>query len=267
MVHHWCMVGHIGATGSPRLPDDRPFLLLASRLDDEVADEEYESYLRFTGLRPRALRRIRMEAGPLPAIDLDGIAGVILGGSPFTTTKPFERKCAVERRVETEMRPLLVDILRRDVPFLGVCYGIGTMGTVAGGAVDARWAESTAAVEIRLTEAGAVDDVARALPSRFTAFVGHTEAMTRVPPGAAVLATSDACPVQLLRLGRHIYLTQFHPEMSNSSMTARIHAYRDHGYFEPSAMEDLLVAMAAARVADSHAILPAWVEHARRTRV
>lgn len=248
------------------VPADRPFVLLASRADDEVADEEYESYLSFTGLRSAELRRIRMEAGPLPRMDLDAIAGVILAGSPFTTTKPLELKSATEQRVERELAPLLSEILRRDLPFLGVCYGIGTMGTVAGGAVDATWAEPTSAVEVRLTAAGVADEVARALPPSFNAFVGHTEAMTRTPPGAVVLAASDRCPVQLLRLGRNVRITQFHPEMSNSSIATRIHAYQNHGYFQQAEMADLLVAMAAANVAASHAILPAWVADARSVR-
>ena len=44
----------------------RPFLLLASRPEDEAADDEYAAFLRATGLDEPQLRRIRLEAAPLP---------------------------------------------------------------------------------------------------------------------------------------------------------------------------------------------------------
>ena len=44
----------------------KPFLLLASRAEDAAAEDEYEAYLRYGGLEPSQLRRIRMEAAPLP---------------------------------------------------------------------------------------------------------------------------------------------------------------------------------------------------------
>ena len=49
----------------------RPFLLLSSRAEDVAAEGEYEAFLRFSGLSPRELHRIRMEAAPLPALELD----------------------------------------------------------------------------------------------------------------------------------------------------------------------------------------------------
>ena len=78
----------------------RPFLLLASRPEDEAADDEYAAFLRATGLDEPQLRRIRLEAGPLPPLDLDDVAGVFLGGGPFNSSDPAEGKSAVQRRVE-----------------------------------------------------------------------------------------------------------------------------------------------------------------------
>ena len=51
----------------PRIRPVRPFLLLSSRAEDVAADDEYAAFLRVTGLPPERLRRIRMEAAPLPA--------------------------------------------------------------------------------------------------------------------------------------------------------------------------------------------------------
>ena len=47
-----------------------PFLLLASRAEDTAAEDEYAAYLRYGGLEERELHRVRLEAAPLPALDL-----------------------------------------------------------------------------------------------------------------------------------------------------------------------------------------------------
>ena len=57
----------------------RPFLLLSSRAEDVAADDEYEAFLRVTGLDPARLHRVRMEAAPLPALELDDYAGIFVG--------------------------------------------------------------------------------------------------------------------------------------------------------------------------------------------
>ncbi|MCU1571845.1 MAG: glutamine amidotransferase, partial [Naasia sp.] len=54
----------------------KPFLLLASRAEDAAAEDEYAAYLRYVALQPNELRRIRLEAAPLPALDLSSYSGV-----------------------------------------------------------------------------------------------------------------------------------------------------------------------------------------------
>ncbi|HEY0126103.1 MAG TPA: glutamine amidotransferase, partial [Blastococcus sp.] len=132
----------------------RPFLLLSSRAEDPAADGEYEAFLRFGGLPPERLRRIRMEAGPLPRLDLDDYAGIFVGGGPFNSSDPPAGKSAVQHRVERELWALLDEVVARDFPFFGACYGVGTLGVHQGGVIDRTYAEPISAVRIRLTEAG-----------------------------------------------------------------------------------------------------------------
>ncbi|MEC8762464.1 MAG: glutamine amidotransferase, partial [Actinomycetota bacterium] len=85
----------------------KPFILLATRAPDGPADEEYELFLRYTGLAESELRRVRLEAGPMPELDLDGLSGIFVGGGPFNASDPPEQKSAVQRRVEAEFAALL----------------------------------------------------------------------------------------------------------------------------------------------------------------
>ncbi|HEU4350014.1 MAG TPA: glutamine amidotransferase [Actinoplanes sp.] len=230
----------------------RPFLLLATRADDPVADAEYQAFLRFGGLSEGQLVRVRLEQGPLdelmPGLDLRDYSGVILGGSPFTSTDPPREKSPAQVRVEAELEGLVGDVLKFDVPFLGACYGISTLGRFLGGRLDRTYAEPVAAVPVTLTVEGAADPLLAGLPRTFRAFVGHKEALRAVPPGAVLLASSPGCPVQMFQVGEHQYATQFHPELDVPGIIERIRVYRHCGYFHPDEMDTLIGEVSVAEV-------------------
>ena len=217
-----------------------PFLLLASRAEDAAADEEYAAYLRYGGLEERELRRVRLEAAPLPDLDLAHYSGVIVGGSPFTSSDPPEQKSSVQHRVERELSGLLDVLVARDFPFLGACYGVGTLGTHQGAVIDRTYGEPLGGVEIELTGAGLEDPILKGMPGSFTAFTGHKEACTALPPHAVLLARSAACPVHMFRIRTNLYATQFHPELDVDGLVTRIDIYRNAGYFPPESAGELM---------------------------
>jgi GMP synthase (glutamine-hydrolysing) len=233
----------------------RPFLLLSSRAEDRAAEGEYTAFLRFTGLPPERLRRVRMEAGPLPEFDLDDYAGIFVGGGPFNSSDPPETKSAVQHRVERELSALLDEIVARDFPFFGACYGVGTLGVHQGGVIDRAYAEPVSAVRIRVTEAGRVDPVLAGMSPEFTAFVGHKEACSVLPPGAVLLASSDACPVQMFRLKQNLYATQFHPELDVEGIVTRVHVYQHAGYFPPEERDALIARLRPATITEPGRLL------------
>jgi GMP synthase (glutamine-hydrolysing) len=218
----------------------KPFLLLASRAEDAAADDEYRAYLRYTGLEAAQLRRIRMEAAPLPELDLASYSGVIVGGSPFTSSDPPEQKSAAQHRVERELASLLDRIVAEDFPFLGACYGVGTLGLHQGAVIDRTYGEGLGGVTISLTAEGLQDPLLKGLPEQFTAFTGHKEGCTVLPPDAVLLASSAACPVHMFRIKTNLYATQFHPELDAEGLVTRIDIYRHAGYFPPESAETLM---------------------------
>ncbi|MBW8751921.1 MAG: glutamine amidotransferase [Propionibacteriales bacterium] len=237
----------------------KPFLLLATRAEDEAADDEYAAMLRAGGLDESQLHRVRLEAGPLPSLDLDRYAGVVLGGGPFDSSDPEERKSSTQRRVESELRRLLDELVARDFPFLGACYGVGTLGVHQGGTVDRAYGEPIGAVPITLTDAGIADPVLAGLPETFEAFVGHKEALRDVPLGAVLLASSSACPVQMFRVRTNLYATQFHPELDVAGIVTRVRIYQHHGYFPPHELDELIGRLRGAVVTQPPQILANFV--------
>jgi GMP synthase (glutamine-hydrolysing) len=238
----------------------KPFLLLGTRDEDAAADNEYAAFLAFTGLGESLLHRVRLERRPLGPVDLDAWSGIFLGGGPFNSSDPADRKSRVQRRVEAELGELLDVVVARDTPLLGACYGIGVLGTHQGGTVDATYAEPISRVPVTLTPEGRRDGLLTDLPDRFEAFVGHKEAIHELPPTAVPLASSPGCPVQAFRVGRNVYATQFHPELDVTGLCTRIEVYRHAGYFDPSETEALKEMARAGLVVEPPKILARFVQ-------
>jgi GMP synthase (glutamine-hydrolysing) len=239
----------------------KPFLLLATRTEDAAADNEYEAFLRFSELGEAELRRHRLERSGLASLDLRDWSGIMLGGGPFNSSDPEESKSPVQRRVEADLREVLERVIDADYPFLGACYGIGTLGSHQGAVVDRRYAEPVGSVAVTLTREGRRDPLFGVMPGTFDAFVGHKEAISALPDHAALLATSSTCPVQAFRIGSRVYATQFHPELDAAGLCTRVEVYKHAGYFEPEEADEIKARARLSNVSHPPAILRRFVEH------
>jgi GMP synthase (glutamine-hydrolysing) len=237
----------------------KPFLLLAIRADDPAADNEYDSFLTLARLGEGELRRFRLEQRPLGDIDPGDWSGIIVGGGPFNYSDPEELKTPVQRRVEADLSGLLDRVVSADFPFLGACYGIGALGRHEGAVVDRRFGEPVGAVEITLTPPGRRDPLLGELPTRFYAFTGHKEAVSRLPGHAVLLASSAACPVQAFRVGGNVYATQFHPELDVAGVRTRVEVYKHAGYFDPDQADEIKAQAARSQVTWPPTILRGFV--------
>jgi GMP synthase (glutamine-hydrolysing) len=74
----------------------------------------------------------------------------------------------------------------------------------------------------------AADPLLEGVPREFLAQMMHAQSVIQPPPGSTVLAASSMDPHQLLRIGRNIYSTQFHPEFTPAFVSAHLERYREH---------------------------------------
>ncbi len=240
------------------------FLVLQLRPEDEAADEEFDAMLARGGLAEAEVHRIRLDQTPLPDLALEDYAGVIVGGGPGCVSDPAAKKAPIEARIEADILGLMPQILSRDMPFLGCCYGMGILGHTLGARVGkGRYGEPIGGVDCQVTEAGATDPLLVDLPDRFRALVGHKEAVEELPNGAVHLVSSAPCPFQMIRAGENVYATQFHPEAQGENFANRIRIYRDRGYFDPADADDLTAACLAEEVHVPERILTRFVERFR----
>ncbi|MFL4474247.1 glutamine amidotransferase [Paeniglutamicibacter sp. MACA_103] len=227
------------------------FILVSTREHDLAASDEVRGVLAAGGLAADALRVIRLDRaplGPIGALGLEDCPGIILGGSPFNASDHPSLKSPTQQRCESDLSGLLDVLVEEDFPFLGACYGVGTLGTHQGGRIDTHFGEPVGTSRIRLTAQGRSDPLLAGLPQEFDAFVGHKEAVSVLPETAVLLADSAACPVQMFRVKTNLYATQFHPELDPAGLAQRILIYRDAGYFPPHDAQRLHDEALAAQV-------------------
>lgn len=193
--------------------------------------------------------------------------GIWAGGGSFHVSDPLYKKSVVERGAESRFRSLLGEILKRDMPFFGVYYGLGILTTSIGANVSKNaFAEAAGPTDIFVTDEGNCNPLLSGLHSPFRAFTGHKEACETTPLGATLLATSPLCPVQMICVGTNVYASQFHPELNPDSIRIRIDAYRHHGYFAPDEAEELKARCARETITVPPEILWRFVSRICRLR-
>ena len=218
----------------------KPFLILQLRPEDDTSDNEFAAILKYAELEDSQVRRIRIEKSGIPELALDDYAGVIVGGSPFDISTPEAQKQPIQVKIEDDFRHLFDRIVAGDKPFLGACSGCGLLGSYLGTPISKKYGEPVGGAVVEVTADGHKDPLLADFPQQIAVLCGHKEACDSLPPGATLLLSSAACPIQMFRVGENVYATQFHPEGDGAGFTVRIHAYKNHGYF-PAAQADALI--------------------------
>lgn len=157
------------------------------------------------------------EGTPAPADPLGYDAVLVLGASANVDEGDKHAWLAEESA-------LLRELLRREVPLVGLCLG-GQMVAGAAGAKPGRAARPEIGWHpVELTEEGAADPLLGPLAPAFEAFQWHSYEFP-LPPGAVALARSEVC-LQACRVGETAWAIQFHPEVSTTDVLHWIDEYQ-----------------------------------------
>lgn len=235
------------------------FLMMTTRTIEEVAESEREALLRFTGLSEDELVNVRLEREPFPQIDFKHWDGIILCGSSYDVSAREDDKSRRQREIEWNLQELTERAMTYDFPLLGICYGLGITAKYLGGTVGPQISEDISAPALQLTAEGRRDPILEGVPERFNAYVGHHESVIEAPPQMIPLVTGAGAPLQMARVGRSIYLTQFHPELDFVGINVRIESFADYGYYPPEERAIVEARVAGVDVSHAHKILANFV--------
>ena len=184
-----------------------------------MAEHEQACVRRRFGDRAVELRAHNALAERPHAGWLDDIEGVVIGGSGSYSVHHPDSAAWVN-----PLREVLDTALSRQLPGFGICFGHQLLGLHLGAEVitdTSRMERGTIGLQ-RVNE----DPVFGQLPSRFHAHTGHTDLVTSVPRGTTLLASTEAVPVQALRMdGAAWWTSQFHPDLAHDEAHARYAAF------------------------------------------
>lgn len=108
---------------------------------------------------------------------------------------------------------LIRNALKASIPVLGFCLGAQLIGEALGARTERSPYKEIGIYPITLTEKGARDPLLQGLPNTFLVPHWHSD-MPGLTKEAKILATSSACPRQIIRYLPHAYGFQCHPEMT-----------------------------------------------------
>ena len=154
---------------------------------------------------------IDLGAGDKLPTDFSSLKAVVVLGGPMNVYEedryPFLK----------EEGRFIKEILKRAIPYLGICLGSQLLSKAAGGSVVKSPKKEVGWFQVRLTADGQKDPFFKGLNPNVDVFHWH-EDMFMVPEGGKLLATADGCPNQAFRVGKNAYGLQFHCEITDVSI-------------------------------------------------
>ena len=203
--------------------DELRFVLLQARNEtDPARQDEFHCFLERLDVRPEQVRQVDILTQRLDDTTMRNADVLLVGGAGEYSV--LDGHPAIRH-----FNSYLADISSSGVPIFASCFGFQALALALGGDVihDDDNAE-VGTYQLRLTEAGAQDELFGSFPQQFKAQLGHKDRIARLPDGLQSLAESDLCPTQAFRLpGLPVYATQFHAELDWWANKQRFRGYMD----------------------------------------
>ena len=187
--------------------EQHPALVLIALLDPADSAERLGEWLTSAGAIVRS-----WDAWSEPAPDLAGVdAAVVLGSA----ADGF----ALTAEALQPARALVGDALAQELPLLCIGQGSHLLAAVAGGRVaDGDEGPELGAQLVAKRTTAAADPLLREVPITPDVVQWHREAISALPPGAILLASSPSYDNQAFRVGRLAWGLQFHIEATSATL-------------------------------------------------
>ena len=228
-------------------------LLQAREADEPTRAEEHAAFADKLGIEVEAIESFDLltEAPSFHRVT-DGVDAVLVGGSGRFGIND-----------DTPWMPAFIEVLgelaAHDFPTFASCFGFqGLVVALGTDVVNDPSRSEVGTYEVYTRPEGHADPVFRILPPSFDAQMGHKDSATDLPAGATHLVSSPRCPYQAIRLGRSVYATQFHPELSRADNRHRFTRYMVEysEVFGPEKAQEMLDAFRPSPEAEQ--LLPAF---------
>jgi GMP synthase-like glutamine amidotransferase len=161
--------------------------------------EKFETLLK--QVRPNwSYTAIEVKDGEFPKHVLE-FDGYVIGGSPSSANDPDPWV--------GQLLEFIRSVDEAKIPTVGICFGHQAIAKALGGEVSKGtngWGY------------GVAETWFEPLGQNIKLHAAHKEQVTRLPDGAEIVGGNDFCPVGAYIKGKHIFSTQYHPELTEEFM-------------------------------------------------
>jgi len=165
----------------------------------------------FLDQRKIGYRIIDLGSGDSLPKDVVQIKAVVVLGGPMNVDEehlyPF-------LKLENEF---IQEVLRRQIPYLGICLGSQLLAKAAGARVVKSPVKEIGWYQVKLTQEGKRDSLFEGFSEEDPIYHWHGD-MFQIPNNGKLLATAEGCPNQALKVGKNAYGLQFHVEVTDKSI-------------------------------------------------
>lgn len=118
-----------------------------------------------------------------------------------------------------------VDELKK--PYLGLCLGHQLLADALGGTCGPQRPPEIGVMDVELSEAGRNDPLFAETPTQQKCLQWHSVQVAQAPKNTVILASSELCKIQAMRVGKNAWSMQYHVEVEPDTVAnwAKVPAY------------------------------------------